>query len=472
MADTARTPTRLTDVRVPRSAEERIVTVTVAPVAGAGQDVLVMIEDRDEISSLGAQLKIVMEQMHANAEEVEIATEELRATNESLRAANEDLHRQFLELEAAQQANENKDQFVAMLAHELRTPLAPVLSATEILRHRSGDRAAVEHSAEIIGRQMRHLARLVEDLLDIARMTRDKLVLKTAPIDIRAVIRRAAADARTLVEAKRQILDVSVPETPVTVAADDIRLEQILANLLSNAAKYTPAGGRIDVVARVEDAMAVVRVRDTGTGIPRGMLRQVFELFAQIPRDLARSEGGLGIGLALVKRLVELHGGTVTAASEGRGHGSEFVVRLPIVAASAQESLAFPAAVTAETPRSRRILVVEDNDDAREMLRESLTLEGHHVETAGDGRTALSVASAFHPDAALVDIGLPDMDGYEVALALRAKVPGISVIALSGYGQSEDRQRSHAAGCVAHLVKPVAIDDVQHALAALPAPGA
>jgi signal transduction histidine kinase/CheY-like chemotaxis protein len=362
------------------------------------------------------------------------------------------------------EADRRKDQFLAMLAHELRNPLAPVQSAVDVIRARNVADPVVRRAREVIERQVRHLAHLLDDLLDVARITEGKIELRRTRVDLGALVADAVSAHRALADARGHRVTVTLPTAPVQVEADPTRLTQIVANLLNNAAKYTPPGGRIAVVAAREGADAVVRVTDDGIGIPAETLPRIFDLFAQGPDSLARSEGGLGLGLTVVRRLVELHGGSVTARSEGPGKGSVFVVRLRPAAESPAPAHAEPrAAGSAAVPR--HVLVVEDLDDAREMLRLTLELDGHRVTVAADGAAALEAVRASLPDVALVDIGLPGMDGYEVARRLRATAGArIRLVALTGYGQPDDRDRARQAGFDAHLVKPVDPDALARAL--------
>ena len=362
----------------------------------------------------------------------------------------------------AETANRTKDEFLAMLGHELRNPLGAIGSAAHVLSRTAGGNSATTRASEIIGRQVQHLARIVDDLLDVSRVVAGKVVLRLQPVDLAEVARRVATLHGGPAGARHVI---SVHTTPTWVSADPTRMEQILTNLLANAVKYTPPGGEITVSVRRDGDHAVLTVLDTGVGIRPELLPRVFDLFVQSDRSLERSGGGLGIGLSLVRQLVELHGGTVDAASAGPGRGSTFTVRLPVLAAPAgADDDARPA--VAGPPR--RVLVIEDNDDAREMLRNLLRLFGHEVHEACDGAMGLEEARRLRPDAALIDIGLPGMDGYEVARRIRADLPGARLVALTGYGQPEDRERALAAGFDVHLVKPVDPDQLQRLLAARP----
>jgi len=344
-----------------------------------------------------------------------------------------------------------KDEFLATLSHELRNPLGAIANAVAALDRRAADEQAAVRLRQIIHRQARHLARLVDDLLDVARAAAGKIALHVQPVDLSEVAAACVASLRASGRAER--LRVSFRAQSVMVSADATRLAQIITNMLDNAVKFTPAGGAIDVDVVREGQKAVLRVRDTGVGIEPEMLPRIFELFAQAQQPMDRPVGGLGIGLTLSRRLVELHNGTITAASDGPGRGAEFTVRLPVASAVPPEA----SPVVRGPERSRRILVIEDNDDARDSLRLLLEALGHRVVAVGDGAEGLALAQAHPPEVALIDLGLPGLDGYEVARALRASPTGkaITLIAVTGYGQAEDRQRSKEAGFDAHLVKPV-----------------
>jgi signal transduction histidine kinase/CheY-like chemotaxis protein len=367
-------------------------------------------------------------------------------------------------LAAAVQA---KDQFLAMLAHELRNPLAPIRIATQIISMRETSNPPVQKAREIIDRQVGHLTRLLEDLFDVSRITSGKVQLRKETVNLATAIANALEASRGLIEERTHALSVSLPEKALFVDADPLRLEQVIINLVNNAARYTPPNGHIAVTASRENAEAVLRVRDDGVGIPGHVLPHVFDLFTQAERSLARSEGGLGIGLTIVRNLVELHGGTVAADSDGPGLGSEFIVRLPLgtssdvrVEPSANDELVMPRL---------NILVIEDNADGREMLRVMLEVDGHQVRVAEDGPSGIELALAAKPDVALIDIGLPGLDGYEVGRRLRGKLgTSIRLIAVSGYGQADDRKRSSDAGFDTHLVKPVTPEQLRDALVQRP----
>jgi PAS domain S-box-containing protein len=355
-----------------------------------------------------------------------------------------------------------KDEFLAMLGHELRNPLGTITNALAVLNRRAGDEDLRRFTA-IIGRQAMHLTRLVDDLLDVARVTSGKIELRHEPVELRALARRcvdALAQAGRTGEHR-----VTVEGEALHVEGDPARLEQVVSNLLDNALKYTPRGGAVTVRTTAAGAHAALSVRDTGEGIRPDLLHRIFDLFVQEPQALDRSRGGLGLGLTLVKRLVELHGGAVAVASEGAGRGSEFTIRLPLIEAPAAADTrdVSPAAGGLR----RRVVIVEDNADARESLRLLLQLLGHDVETAEDGLVGLQKLTALRPDVALIDLGLPGIDGYDLARRLRAlpEAKAMRLIAISGYGQAEDRLRALDAGFDLHMTKPVDPDRLQRLLA-------
>ncbi len=375
---------------------------------------------------------------------------ERRTTRERLQQAVEQL----------QSAGQRRDQFLALLAHELRNPLAPIRYAVRSLRAPSAAASQLNDAREVIDRQVTHLARLVDDLLDVSRVTQGKVTLVKSNVDWVEVVQAGVEICRPLIDARRHELALLLPPRgSVWSHGDPTRLAQVVGNLLTNAAKYTDPGGRIEVKLTVVGAEAKLAVADNGMGISPDVLQQVFELFVQAERSLDRSQGGLGIGLSLVKSLVELHGGRVEAASAGVGRGSRFTVSVPL---AAPEATAEPAKLRSPPARQRRVLVVDDNVDAASSLRMLLELEGHEVQVVHDGRQAIDAARAFAPNAVLLDIGLPGLDGYEVARRLRAEpmTRACLLIAITGYGQSDDHARSEAAGFDSHLVKPVEPDRV------------
>ena len=358
-----------------------------------------------------------------------------------------------------QESDARKNEFLAMLAHELRNPLAPIANAVHVLKVASADHDKVAWARDVIGRQLKQLTRLVDDLLDLSRITRGKIELKLEPIDAVEVVGAAVETCRPIVDAQRHALRVNVPDATVAIRGDFARLSQVLGNLVNNAAKYTDPGGTIDVSLEREGRDAVFRVRDSGMGIPPNALATVFEPFTQLERTLDRAQGGLGIGLTLVRRLVEMQGGSVSAHSAGPEKGSEFIVRLPVVEA-ARETIAH------NLPRSEApemsdlpltVLVVDDNADVAESTAILLRVAGCNVHVAHDGHAALATLDAVQPDAVLLDIGLPGMDGYQVAARMRER-PDFKrtlIVAVSGYGQDEHQARSRLAGVDHHLVKPI-----------------
>ena len=372
------------------------------------------------------------------------------------------------ELERALQA---KDEFLAILGHELRNPLAPLRNAAEILAARAADDPAIERIQQIIERQVRHMVRLVDDLLDVSRITRGRVELRRERVAIADVVARAAEAARPLIEERGHELSVGNPPQPVMVDGDPVRLEQALGNLLQNAARYTEGHGHIAVGVAQEGGEAVIRVTDDGIGIAPEMLERVFELFVQGERPRHRPAEGLGIGLTLVRNLVELHGGRVSARSDGPGRGSEFTVRLPLAGPAPPAAVEAPRTIPAMDHASRshlRVLVVDDNVDAAESLALILRGDGYDVTTAHDGAAALDKAEAGAFDFIILDIALPDdLDGYEVARRIRGgrRLPDVTLIALTGFGQEEDRRRAVDAGFDHHLVKPVDPEVVRGLLA-------
>ncbi|MFL6262958.1 MAG: ATP-binding protein [Thermoanaerobaculia bacterium] len=369
------------------------------------------------------------------------------------RRLEEELRRRAEELVGA---DRRKDQFLAMLAHELRNPLAPIRNAVELMRQVETIDPTFQPSREMVERQVKHLGRLVDDLLDVSRITQGSIRLRKEVVDLGTIVQRAVEGNRPLIESRAHTLSLGLPAEPVRLEADATRLEQVISNLLNNAAKYTMPGGHIWVTAAREGEEAVVRVRDTGIGIPPDVLDRVFEPFVQQSNgSLARTQGGLGVGLTLVRSLVEMHGGRVEASSPGLGQGSELVVRLP--AQTLAEATLPSEPVAANAPRPLRVLVVEDNIDAAESLATLLRLWNHDVSVVHDGRTALEAAREQQPEVVLLDIGLPGLDGYQVARRLREELhlDHALLVAMTGYGQPEDRRRSKEAGIQYHFVKPV-----------------
>jgi len=365
-------------------------------------------------------------------------------------------------LEALERADRRKDEFLATLAHELRNPLAPLRNSLAIVQRSRDDADLFERASAVMERQLGHLVRLIDDLLDVSRISLDKLTLRLEPTDLAAVISHAVEACRPAAERAGHAVEVRVPEIAVRLNADRARLSQVFSNLIGNACKFTPDGGRVVVEARVRDGHAIVAVRDDGIGIAAADLERVFEMFSQVDESFERAHGGLGIGLTLVRRLVEMHGGSVVAKSGGLGRGSEFVVTLPLAPALAAPHDAGPAGGEAAPAQRRRMLVVDDNGDSAESLALLLALAGHETHVAHDGPEALTRADALRPDAVLLDLGLPGLSGYEVCRRLRVEpwAREIPIIAITGWGQDDDRRRSKDAGFDAHLVKPVVFEEL------------
>jgi PAS domain S-box-containing protein len=354
------------------------------------------------------------------------------------------------------EADQRKDEFLATLAHELRGPLAPISNMLEIMKRADNDPAQLQQARRTLERQLPQLVRLVDDLLDVSRITRDRIELRKEPTALASIINHSVEICRPLAEFANHQLTVKLPSEPIYLLADPVRLAQVFSNILNNACKYTERGGRISLIAERQGSDVVVSVTDTGVGIPASQLDRIFEIFTQIDRTLERAQGGLGIGLMLVKRLVELHGGTVTARSEGLGRGTEFVVRLPVI-------VDMPEAISSQpTPEPtnaspRRVLVVDDNEDAASSLATLLNMTGNETEIAHDGLEAVQAAERFRPDLILLDIGLPKLNGFDVCQRIREQPWGkeMVMVALTGWGQEDDRRRSKQAGFDYHMVKPV-----------------
>ncbi len=361
-----------------------------------------------------------------------------------------------------------KDEFLATLAHELRNPLAPIRSGLELLA-RSPDAEAAARALGVMGRQIGHMVRLIDDLLDVSRITIGKLHLQRRRVELRAIVEAAVEASGPLIERKKQTLSVAVPDPALSVYADLTRLAQVIGNLLNNASNYTAEGGLIQLSARQDGAWLVVEVHDNGLGIPDERLGDVFNLFSQINAEPERAQGGLGIGLALVRSLVEMHGGTARAQSPGPGRGSTFTIRVPL-AEPAEEVPAAPAALThSRRGATKRLLVVDDNEDGAEMLALVLGQSGYQIKTVYDGRGALTAADEWQPEVIILDIGLPDINGYDVARELRSRqrLDGLGLIALTGWGTSDDKQKAMEAGFDLHLTKPVDAGELQRALSEL-----
>src|SRR5687768_6178039 len=431
------------DIRRPDSEggcfEERYWSPVNSPVLGPDGEVMYLMHRVEDVTDF-IRLK-------QQGREQEVFNEALRIRNERMES---EVYLRARERDEAQAANRAKDDFLAMLGHELRNPLAAIASATEILKRLGTTTGAAGQSRAVIERQVRHLKRLVDDLLDAARVQAGKVTLDRRPLDLAEAVHRAVSVVQGTDPAIQHV--VQMDAQPVGVSFDPARLEQIIVNLLTNALKFTPAGGAVRVGVRAEADTAILVVEDEGIGIPDDVLPRIFDLFFQGERSAARSEGGLGIGLTLVKTLTELHGGTIEARTGGAGLGSAFVIRLPRVALPKN-------AARRRLPHStehRRILIIEDNDDARDMLKTWMTLEGHEVLEAANGVEGVKMLINERPEVAFIDIGLPGMDGYEVARMARQQADlATRLVALTGYGQAADRQRSFQAGFDDFVVKPV-----------------
>jgi PAS domain S-box-containing protein len=368
---------------------------------------------------------------------------------------------------ALREADRRKDEFLATLAHELRNPLAPIRHSLEILLRSEGDPRLFRHATDILSRQLSHMVRLVDDLLDVSRITRDKLQLRKTRVDLASIIKHAVEASRPQAERDQQTIEVSLPDQPIYLDADVVRLTQVFSNLFNNACQYTEPGGRIWLTAERQGDEVVVVVRDSGIGMPADQLDGIFEMFAQVDDDSERPRRGLGIGLTLVRRLVQLHGGTVTARSEGRGLGSEFEVRLPLAEDKPEVEAPDPARELDST--ARRILVVDDNRDSAESISTLLQLSGHRTFVVHDGVSAVEAAEHLRPDVVLLDVGLPKLSGIDACRRIRSHAwgKGMVIVALTGWGQESDRRNTREAGFDAHLVKPVDYGDLLQLLAAL-----
>ncbi len=398
-----------------------------------------------------------------------------RFGSDDLRVAEDLAHRASIAIENARlyaelkDADRQKNEWIAMLAHELRNPLAPIRNALHVMKMPGAKSEAVEHARQVSERQVQHMVRLVDDLLDVSRIMRGKIELRKEVVDLASVVARGVETAQPKIDAQGQQLLLAVPSESLRLEGDPTRLAQVVSNLLHNAAKFSERSGRIWLTAERQGTEAVLRVRDEGAGIPADMLSRIFDLFTQGDRSVERSQGGLGIGLTVVRKLVELHGGSVTAHSEGLGKGSEFVVRLPGVLEGRRQQPTEARLGSAQASVARRILVVDDNVDAAESVAMILRLSGHEVRLAHNGPEALKMAEQYQPEALMLDIGLPGMNGYEVAKRLRQhpKFRQTLLIAVTGYGQEEDRRKSLDAGFNQHLVKPVDPATLQTLLASI-----
>ncbi len=390
-----------------------------------------------------------------------------RELGEALRRAKETAEENARLYDALRESDARKTEFLATLAHELRNPLAPIRTGIQVLKL-APDRAAAERSLGMMERQLGHMVRLIDDLLDLSRITRGKLELRKEWLDLATVLSGAVEASQPAISAGRHEFAVHLPEGPIRLYGDATRLAQVFSNLLTNAAKYTPDGGRIELAARTDGASVAVTVRDNGIGIQPDVIPTVFEMFVQVGQNSERAPGGLGIGLAIVRRLVEMHGGVVEAQSEGLGRGSTFCVRLPVAASENPFATAGAngSAVQATVPKSFRVLVVDDNVDGAESLAMLLDMRGHATKMAHDGPDAVAAVRDFRPELVFLDIGLPGFDGNEVARRIRAGQAGCQpvLVALTGWGTEEDRRKTREAGFDHHLTKPVGPAELEAAL--------
>jgi CheY-like chemotaxis protein len=372
-------------------------------------------------------------------------------------------------VEALREADRRKDEFLALLAHELRNPLAPLRNGLQVMRLAAGDANVVAKTRDMMDRQLSHMVRLIDDLLDISRISQNKIELRSSRVLLSDIISSAVETVRPAIDVAGLKLTLSLPREPIYLNADMTRLSQVFGNLLNNSAKYTEWGGHIWLTAAREGDHVAVAVRDTGIGIPVSALPKIFDLFSQVDRSIERSKGGLGIGLALVKGLVEMHGGTVQAASSGPGQGSTFTVRLPVLRESAEPLSQTIVEGLPAAGSKRRILVVDDNHDSAASMAMMLELLGDEVRTANDGLEAVELAEQFSPQVILMDIGMPNLNGYEATQRIREQPWGrdMMIVALTGWGQDVDQARSKEAGCDGHLVKPVSLTDLTKLLAEL-----
>jgi PAS domain S-box-containing protein len=369
---------------------------------------------------------------------------------------NTDVDDQVRAEEALRDADRRKDEYMAMLAHELRNPLAAISNAVQVLRQPNGDAESLRSASAVLERQVRHMVRQVDDLLDVSRLSQGRIDLRREPVELGAVMRHAVEATRLLRESMRHELVLTLPTEPVHVHGDPIRLAQVMGNILSNAYKFTDMGGQVLLTVEREGAQVVIRVRDTGIGLAADQLCRIFDIFAQVDTSLERAREGLGLGLALARNLVDMHGGMIEARSEGLGRGSEFIVRLPVPAEPLPSSNPKSAVVGSRPSVPRRILVADDNQDSAETLAMMLRLMGHDVDTAHDGLEAVTRSAGFRADVIILDIGMPRLNGYQAARRIREqRQDAPMLVALTGWGQEEDRRRSREAGFDSHLVKPV-----------------
>jgi signal transduction histidine kinase/CheY-like chemotaxis protein len=426
----------------------------------------------EEIQAQNEEIQAQNEEIQAQSEQLQAQHEELQAQNEELIQQGEDLRRHAAELS---EADERKNKFLGILAHELRNPMAPIANSIHILKHTTPGSEGAKRAQAVIERQAAHLVRLIDDLLDVTRISEGKIHIKRERLDLVELTRVCVEDSTVAFEQAGITLDLDLPDAPVEVLGDHTRLCQILGNLLNNSIKFNDAGAVVQLSLRVDhgEGAAVLRVSDNGIGMEADLLPKLFQPFSQGISGLARTKGGLGLGLALVKALAGLHDGTVSAHSDGTGQGAEFTVRLPLASAKAalkREHATQAASATSTTkPTANRLLIVEDNLDAARTLQEALRMEGYEVVAVHSGGEALEAIKTFTPDVVLCDIGLPDMDGHDVAREFRANPHTASaiLIALTGYASAEDKQQATSAGFDLHLAKPLKISGLEQILAKL-----
>jgi signal transduction histidine kinase len=448
---------------------------------GKVQVLVELYRKRRELQRLNQELAIANSNLQAEK------TRELERLNESLALANRDLANANTTLQveigerqraqsALQDADQRKDEFLAMLSHELRNPLAAIDGAVRLMQHKNLFDPQLAWARDVLGRQLEHLGRLIDDLLDISRISRGKITLRREPVDLVTVIARAVETVRPLIETRKHELRVQMPDQGVRLHGDLVRLTQVVSNLLTNSAKYSDDGSRIELLVSTlsgEDGEQIeIRVRDSGIGIAPDQLGQVFELFRQLENPLARKEGGLGVGLALARGLVEMHGGQIEANSPGVGRGSEFIVRLPRLVTAHAHAPAVGAAQGRYMTTKLKLLLVDDNVDSARTLAMLLELSGHEVAVAHSGPEALAKVADYQPSCVFLDIGMPDMNGYEVARRLRGepRFDGVHLVALTGYGREYDKQQAEAAGFDQYLIKPVAYEKLQGLLEGFTSP--
>ena len=442
---------------------------------GKVQVLVELYRKRRELQRLNRELAIANSNLQAEkTRELERLNESLALANRELATANSTLQGEIGERQRAQNAlqdaDQRKDEFLAMLSHELRNPLAAIDGAVRLMQHKNLFDPQLAWARDVLGRQLEQLGRLIDDLLDISRISRGKITLRREPVDLVTVIARAVETVRPLIEARSHELRVRMPDRPVHLHGDLVRLTQVVSNLLTNSAKYSDDGGQIELVVSTASGadgdQVEIRVRDTGIGIAPDQLGQVFELFRQLENPLARKEGGLGVGLALARGLVEMHGGQIEAHSPGVGRGSEFVVRLPQLVTAHARAQSAGAAQGRYMATKLKLLLVDDNVDSARTLAMLLELSGHDVAVAHSGSEALEKAGDYQPACVFLDIGMPDMNGYEVARRLRSepRYNGTHLVALTGYGREYDKQQAEAAGFDQFLIKPVAYEKLQELL--------